>query len=138
MKIHVNRVPSEGLHAEAQYEPKTLDIDRTDLHVSEPISVAAFVTKAEDTLVAQADIQGRVEVVCARCLIGFVVPLQASGIFTYQVEPTDVVDLTEDIRQEILLAYPMIPVCTPDCKGLCRRCGQNLNERTCACEPTTT
>jgi uncharacterized protein len=44
------------------------------------------------------------------------------------VAPTDVVDITDDIRQEIILAYPMIPICQQNCKGLCPVCGQNLNQ----------
>ena len=47
----------------------------------------------------------------------------------------DVVDITDDVRQEIMLAYPMIPVCRPDCKGLCSVCGQNLNAGPCQHHP---
>lgn len=43
-------------------------------------------------------------------------------------------DLGEAIRQAILLASPMKPVCQPDCGGLCIHCGQNLNEGNCGCE----
>ena len=137
MKIHVNRIPSEGRHEEARYEPKALDVDRPDLRVSEPVAVSAFITKVEDALVVEADIRSQVELACARCLVGFAAPLRATALLTYQVGPADVVDITEDVRQELLLAYPMIPLCAPGCKGLCRGCGQNLNDRSCACESFT-
>jgi uncharacterized protein len=45
-----------------------------------------------------------------------------------------VVDITNDIRQEIILAYPMIPICRQTCKGLCAVCGYNLNQGVCHCE----
>lgn len=137
MKIHVNRVPFEGVHEQAHYEPQLLDIDRPDIHPTQPITISSFITKVEHELVVQAEIQGQVALVCARCLEDFVMPLSTSATLTYHVQPTDVVDITDDVRQEILLAYPMIPVCRPECKGLCRRCGQNLNDQACACAPSS-
>lgn len=43
------------------------------------------------------------------------------------------VDLGEAIREEILLAAPPFVVCADDCRGLCPRCGANLNEERCEC-----
>ena len=133
MKIYVSRVPFEGMREEARYEPQALDVDRPDIRATEPIALSSFITKAEDALVVEADIHGELELACGRCLMKFAAPFQTTATLTYQVGPTDVIDITEDVRQEIMLTYPMIPVCAPGCKGLCRRCGQNLNEQTCAC-----
>ncbi len=46
---------------------------------------------------------------------------------------TKEIDLNDMIREEILLHYPVIPVCSQSCKGLCSRCGKDLNENTCRC-----
>ena len=134
MKIHVNRVPCEGLRGEVTYDPKTLDVDRFDIHPEEPVIVSSFITKADQELLVNADIRCRLQLSCARCLQMFEVSLQTAAMLSYQVAPTDVVDITEDIRQEILLAYPMIPLCQAGCKGLCPTCGQNLNDTSCPCE----
>lgn len=45
-----------------------------------------------------------------------------------------VIDLGELIREQVLLAAPMKPLCSDTCKGLCPRCGQDLNEKNCGCE----
>lgn len=45
----------------------------------------------------------------------------------------DAVDLTDDIREAMILAFPRYPVCRSECKGLCGRCGKNLNTGPCAC-----
>ena len=42
-------------------------------------------------------------------------------------------DLGEGIRQYLLLAEPIQPLCRPDCAGLCAECGANLNENPCDC-----
>lgn len=46
----------------------------------------------------------------------------------------NLVDMTEPIRQEIILNLPSRVLCKPDCKGLCSNCGTNLNETTCDCD----
>ncbi len=91
MKIHVNRVPFEGLHETARYESQALDVDRPDIHASQPFTVSAFISKVEHELVVEADIRGQVDVACGRCLSAFVVPLQTTATLTYHVGPTDVV-----------------------------------------------
>lgn len=131
MKIHVNRIPEEGLKEHASYDPSTMDMDRDDVHLREPFEVEAFISKADKELVVDVDIQAPVHFTCARCLAEFTSTLSADAIFSYAVQPTDVVDITDDVRQEVILAYPLMPVCQPDCKGLCTVCGQNLNESLC-------
>lgn len=50
----------------------------------------------------------------------------------------DHVDLAPMLREQVILAAPMHPLCKPDCLGLCPQCGNDLNERPCGCaaEPT--
>ena len=43
-------------------------------------------------------------------------------------------DLTQSIAQTLNLHMPMRILCKVDCKGLCPKCGKNLNEGPCACE----
>jgi uncharacterized protein len=43
------------------------------------------------------------------------------------------IDLSEMIRQEIILHFPLIPVCSNGCKGLCPACGKDRNKVKCAC-----
>ncbi len=42
-------------------------------------------------------------------------------------------DLREEVRESLLLEIPMTPHCREECRGLCPRCGANLNEGPCAC-----
>jgi len=51
------------------------------------------------------------------------------------VNISEVVDLTNDMRESMLLALPFYPVCRPGCKGLCFMCGANLNYEKCSCKP---
>jgi len=46
---------------------------------------------------------------------------------------TDKIDISGDIRDYALLAVPMKKICSEDCKGLCFKCGKNLNDDPCNC-----
>ena len=50
---------------------------------------------------------------------------------------TDVaeLDITEDVRNEMLIELPINLLCRDDCRGLCPKCGVNLNEVACGCRP---
>lgn len=45
----------------------------------------------------------------------------------------EIVDLTDDMREDILLALPINFICSASCAGLCPVCGANLNKRRCSC-----
>ena len=132
MKIHVNRIPPEGLKEHATYDPSAMDMGRSDIHLGGPFEAEVFATKADQELVVDVDIHCPLRLTCARCLEEFASALATDALFSYKVQPSDVVDITGDVRQEVILAYPMIPVCRPDCKGLCSACGQNLNVASCS------
>jgi len=52
----------------------------------------------------------------------------------FEVDPAkEILDVSEDIRAEILLEFPMNLLCSDECRGLCPECGQNLNEKSCSC-----
>jgi len=51
----------------------------------------------------------------------------------YTVYQGDEIDLTPMVREQMLLALAERPLCREDCRGLCARCGVNLNEHACGC-----
>jgi len=46
------------------------------------------------------------------------------------------IDLTDLIRQDIVVQQPLQPLCRPDCPGLCQVCGLELQRGACACADT--
>jgi uncharacterized protein len=51
----------------------------------------------------------------------------------YIIDEHHVLDLHEAIRQQALINMPMQPLHSPDCAGLCPRCGINRNSQSCSC-----
>jgi uncharacterized protein len=60
-------------------------------------------------------------------------PLEEDDVFP--IDEHHQVDLTEALRQNVLLAVPMVSLCNPDCMGLCSQCGCDLNLGPCKCQP---
>ncbi len=79
---------------------------------------------------------------CARCLREISVPVSArfQELFAYPESTTaattggdevprladDRIDLEELVHDELVLAMPLAPVCSPDCQGLCPDCGEPM------------
>lgn len=64
-------------------------------------------------------------------MTGIRLPVPEEDAFT--IDERHILDIQEAVRQYILLSLPMKPLCKSDCRGLCARCGANLNERPCDC-----
>ncbi|MBO7089277.1 MAG: DUF177 domain-containing protein [Lentisphaeria bacterium] len=71
---------------------------------------------------------------CARCLDDVRTVIAVRDLCFHFEKGRDLeVDLTDDVREELLLAIPSCFYCSPDCKGVCPSCGVNLNHGSCAC-----
>lgn len=140
MIIEVSRVSPDGTRYEGE-EPAAivgLEDDRFR-RIDAPIRYDLNAQVVSHELVVQGSLEVDVTVECSRCAGFFSTRVRDSSFLrAYAVpEGTESVDLTEDIREDILVNLPAFPVCRPDCKGLCPRCGKNWNEGLCSCKPST-
>jgi len=75
---------------------------------------------------------------CDRCLAYYDQPVNSEDVCHFYEELTeDLIDLTADIREDIVIAFPQKFLCFTQCKGICPVCGQNRNARSCTCVDTT-
>ncbi len=103
----------------------------------------------------QGDLQVTVDAPCDRCLEPVSLPINSPFDLVY-VPASEAVEGGEDeideaavevgyyegnglqlndvLREVVLLALPMQLVCSENCKGICPVCGQNRNQRECACQ----
>ena len=107
-------------------------------------------------ILVKGTLHTEVQATCSRCLSLFGYPLTLNieeeyfpvidvvsgnslsvpedpGYFT--IDEHHILDLTEAVRQYVLLVGPMKPLCREDCAGLCSSCGHNLNQGPCSCFP---
>jgi uncharacterized protein len=132
--------------------PETISPFAEDVPGITQVCVDLTIQQSGDEFFCQARVVGEVSMECARCLATFPSEISGRTSFIVTTEPTrasgkesedreeyvlmsadQVADLTDVVRQELLLALPMKPLCSEECKGLCARCGVNLNIKTCDC-----
>ncbi len=52
----------------------------------------------------------------------------------YETYSGEKIDLSEFLKEQIVLSLPYKLLCKEDCKGLCPKCGTNLNIEKCNCK----
>jgi uncharacterized protein len=118
------------------------------LHFLEPVEVDGVLQEAGDgDYLWRGHVHGSLTGECRRCLTGvtFSVDDDVDVLFSadpelaedpsvYPLEPlADEVDVTSAVREEIALRVSAFPLCRTDCKGLCAKCGADLNAGPCLC-----
>lgn len=144
-----------GTSLEADIDEE-IQLDEEDLKVVGPLTGHVRMRRINQGLLVDGWVDLTFELTCTRCLKVFEQPMHIlleerfqptmdiiTGMPLPPIEEDDVfpiddhhqIDLTEALRQRILLAIPMATLCQEDCKGLCAQCGTNLNLGSCNCEP---
>lgn len=133
MKMKVNNIPPGGEDCTEVYEPEKLDLATPEIKVNKPIRVDYNIMRDRSELFVKAKVDAFLETNCVRCLEQIDYPIKKEYSFSYDVKDMDVIDTTDDLRQEIILDYPMKLLCRENCLGLCPRCGESLNKGKCRC-----
>ncbi len=160
LELRVDRIPEEGLDLDEvltrRWVDEALGADAT-VHARGDGRLAVHVMKAERVVHVRGRAQVALEGACVRCLgpaeLELDVPLEVAlfpkgeeppaspegevagedmGVSTYE---EGVIHLGGVVHDEVFLELPMNPLCREDCKGLCPKCGTNLNEQSCECAP---
>lgn len=130
MKILLQQMGPTGLVLDHAYDPKALDVNREDLAFRD-VHLSGEAHQEGDHLTVHAVIDGIFESTCARCLEPIEQSLRRETALYYPIKQEQIIDVTEDVRTELLLDLPIAFLCRPDCRGLCVTCGRNLNEGPC-------
>jgi len=137
MKIRLNQIPSDGIVLEEKISPGELDLNTEDIKVYSPIKVKAEIYRISNAVTVNLLVSAQITTECGRCLKETNIDLNKIIKLNYQVDSQEqYLDLDQDIREELILEYPLRSLCKPDCKGLCPKCGKSLNEGGCSCGST--
>ncbi len=140
---------SNGFHEyHFSVEPSVIGLDANFHRV---VKVNAQLEKTSHQIYLKTDIETLGRFRCDRCLDEFESPIKGTFNMCYMynaletenfsseeiqvIRPDTVsIELTEDIRQIIMLSVPLKLLCVEDCKGLCTHCGTNKNHELCSCK----
>lgn len=156
MQFNVAQLLKEPTGGTRKYEVSEIveDLD-PELVIQEPITGNLKFTKIPQGILVAGKLKTEVEVNCSRCLepfdqpvtieleeefhptldlhTGASLPVSDDHDPATLIDEKHIIDLSEVIRQALLLALPALSLCQEGCKGLCARCGKNLNEGPCDC-----
>lgn len=120
-----------------------------DLLFDGPVDVTGTLDRVEhEGYLWRGHLRARFRGDCRRCLAAVSLDLDddVEALFSadpdladdpavYPLDPTaGAIDLGEAVREELVLRLTAFPLCRPDCRGLCAKCGAELNAGPCACE----
>jgi uncharacterized protein len=134
VKLDTRQLPPEGVVLIEDFSPGDWELDTQSIKFLTPVQVTARITKVSNFLNINLDIGAKISLVCSRCLADIRLDFQKNVELNYPIDPLKPkIELDPQIREEIILEYPMKPLCSPNCKGLCPDCGVNLNQEECKC-----
>jgi uncharacterized protein len=125
----------------------------------EPLKISVKAIRIRDLFEVEGFFKTRVRLSCNRCLKDFDMPLTSNFALTYTRELPDIkgatnaeevelrledieliyflgeeIDLRDGIQEQVVMTFPLRTVCAQTCKGLCPKCGADLNQGDCGCK----
>ena len=155
MRIALKRL-TEGInHLQIAVPSEALDLEAPELRCASEIKAELTIARSEWVYSIKGSAFGSARLVCARCLTEFetelsaplelivqrqkMAPAEDAGDEVKFISPdADFVDLTDEVRDALLLAFPIKALCSEGCRGLCPFCGEDLNEGICTCQQART
>jgi uncharacterized protein len=153
--IEIEDLKSEALHVNHVFPVGEIKFIHEDAELNEPVTADFILTHRDRDLHIDGTVQTAIRFRCSRCTKEFVHSFLANFDLSYLPQPkwsneNAEIELKYDdmgvayydgiafdvnlmLLEQIELAMPMKFICREDCKGLCYKCGADLNEKDCQC-----
>lgn len=129
------------------YEPDISDLEFDSIAgVISPLRAVGTVNNTAGVLQLDANLSAVLVCVCARCLTEFEksIEFHTDAVIAEEAQDQDnpdiyildgdYIDVDEIVVTAFVLNMDQRFLCREDCKGLCDKCGKNLNEGPCDCK----
>ncbi|MHB9138087.1 MAG: YceD family protein [Victivallaceae bacterium] len=135
IKINVLQLERQELDLAGTEGREFLDIEDSELiQFSGKVSYQLHASLVNRGVLVAGSVKTKIHCVCGRCLKEFDQVAENSAVCRYYEDVTEPeLDITEDIREDMLVSIPVNYLCSEDCKGLCQHCGIDLNKKKCKC-----
>lgn len=129
----------------------SIEMDDTDFlgesfKFQKPLDIEGTIVNNTKSLELSAKAVGEMQVHCARCSKPFIVPVKFRIHEILVKEDTEAaddetiilsdekLDISDIVMNSFLMSVPGKYLCKEDCKGLCSKCGADLNDGDCGCD----
>lgn len=164
MYIRIEQIKEDGLVFEIEETPEIFPvlsdmINQGECKFAAPIKCALRAIRIGDMIEVKGQINTSVRLPCGRCLKEYETLLESRFDLTYahripgtpedeEQEEVEIsaeemgliyfegeeINLQDAIQEQVVLALPIKALCKEDCKGLCFKCGADLNKSDCRCD----
>lgn len=149
MKIKISTLNKGFNHLTEMVEPSSVDLDTNRFNM--PIDVRCDIEMLPGKIKANIETLLTGIFQCDRCLDDYSGSFSGTSEITFIKRDTPLpgempgdnlrsfvqgqneLDISTEIRDSVLLSLPMQCLCKEDCRGICQRCGANLNTENCKC-----
>ena len=147
MIIKISSLENDTYNYDFEADIETIDLTKP---LFGKYNTNVVLNKFDDQIILEASTTAGANFICDRCGTAFkqTVKSKYKMIYllrsieggeeeiniTYLAPDTHVIDISKDVRDYMILSTPMKRLCTEDFKGLCAKCGVDLNEKQCDCE----
>jgi uncharacterized protein len=152
MIIYIDKLPKEGLIVSRDFEYLNVDLVEENAAFLGPTHVEAVVRRMGEEVWIKGKLTARVSFICSRCLTPYEFLVDSSFDLVYypgeldilkeELEEDDMsrvfyhdnqINLGEVILEQLNLTFPIKPLCSENCEGICAVCGQIRRGGKCAC-----
>ncbi len=159
MILDLNNVGSHSSTFDVEIAAGEVDLEEENVSLVSDVTSTIDAARSDDGIDLKGRFEAELEVACVRCLehtrltlpvefdVRYVPPEKFASEGDHEVAgpelAVDVIegetlDLADFVREQILLNLPEQTFCKEDCKGLCQKCGANLNLIDCKCNEAET
>jgi uncharacterized protein len=162
--LHIEQIKDKDLFQDFEETAETFPIfsdmiQNRECEFLEPLKISARVIRIRELFEVEGTLHTRVRMSCSRCLKAFDLPLTSNFALTYTQELPDMMEVSDEeevefrveeiglmyfrgeeinlrngIQEQVVMAFPLQPLCAETCKGLCPKCGADLNQGDCGCK----
>ena len=158
LEINIGKIRSvKGAREKYELTTDTFDFMVPDWHLSKPLAISLEAVNEGQFIQLSGTVKATVTGACSRCLDAVTQTVEAqiaeqllyakdAALYNhlavgeleeqFYLYHNDHFEITEIVRESILAMLPMKILCRDDCRGLCLKCGQNLNRGQCDCDTT--
>ena len=161
--LHVDQIKDKEFFHEFEENPQNFPIIAEMIKNREsqfliPLNIRLKAFRLRELYEVQGTFSTRVRLACSRCLKEFETTLASAFELTYTKEVPGFMDALDEheielkveeiglmyfkgeeinlqrgIQEQVVMAFPLQPLCDENCRGLCPLCGTDLNQGDCGC-----
>lgn len=134
MRIEIDRLKDTELNLQEDVPAESWDMDSNDIRFTGNIHLDCRFRMIGKEILVDAKVTTNRFITCSRCLDQITQTAEQLMQLNYNARNLgNYLDIDKNVREEILINFPMKVLCSDGCKGICPGCGVNLNHQECKC-----